>query len=175
MSNIFLASDHHLSHSNILTFLKPNGERLRAFENITEHDEYIIERHNAVVRPGDKTYFLGDVTFSNKNLYLLGRMNGEKILIKGNHDKLKLSQYAPYFKDVRGSHQLDKFVLTHIPVHFYSLDRWRGNIHGHLHHNTVPDQKGNKDLRYFNVCMECIDYTPISLEEVKKQFEKFRT
>lgn len=168
MSNIFLASDHHLSHNNILTFLRADGAKLRDFTSIEEHDEFIIARHNSVVRPQDKTYFLGDVTFSHTNLHLLSRMNGEKILIKGNHDKCKLSHYIPYFKDIRGSHQLDKFLLTHIPVHIESLARWTHNIHGHLHDNMVKDAYGALDSRYINVSMECLDnYTPVSLEQIK--------
>jgi len=156
-------------HSNILTFKRDDGSPLRNFANITEHDEYIIKQHKDRVRPGDKTYYLGDVAMSHKNLHLLGRMNGEKVLIKGNHDKCKLSQYLPYFKDIRGSHQFDGIIMTHIPIHPESLARWGVNIHGHLHYNRVRDQYGRPDNRYFNVSMECLnDYTPISLEEIKK-------
>jgi calcineurin-like phosphoesterase family protein len=155
------------AHSNILTFKRDDGSPLRNFTNITEHDEYIIAQHNKVVSKDSKTYFLGDVVFSHKNLYLLDRMNGEKVLIKGNHDKCKLSQYLPYFKDIRGSHQMDGILMTHIPVHPESLARWGYNIHGHLHYNKVPDQYGRPDKRYLNVSLECLnDYTPLSLEEV---------
>ena len=172
MANIFFASDHHFGHSNILTFKRGDGSPLRAFANITEHDEYLIERHNSRVRPGDKTYFLGDIAMSHKFIHLLGRMNGEKVLIKGNHDVAKLSQYEPYFKDVRGSHQFSGVIMTHIPIHTDCLARWGVNIHGHLHYNRITDANGNPDKRYFNVSMECLDdYTPISLEEIKSRLD----
>lgn len=61
MPNIFLAADHHLAHEAILTFKRDDGSPLRDFASITEHDEYLICRHNSVVRPNDKVYFLGDV------------------------------------------------------------------------------------------------------------------
>ena len=124
MPNIFFASDHHMGHSNILTFHKADGSKLRDFAHVDEMNEHIIEKHNSVVKSSDKTYFVGDFCFSNKDLYLLDRMNGEKILIKGNHDTLKLSQYEPYFKDIRGSHQFAGILMTHIPVHPESLARW---------------------------------------------------
>jgi calcineurin-like phosphoesterase family protein len=166
---IFFAGDTHLGHTNILTFTKADGTPYRKFSSIEEHDEYIIKQWNSVVKPSSKVYHLGDVTFSHKYLYMLDRMNGEKILIKGNHDKLKLSQYLPYFKDIRGSHQFDGIIMTHIPIHPESLARWGVNIHGHLHHNIVM-LDGKPDKRYFNVSMECLDdYTPVSLEEVKKK------
>jgi calcineurin-like phosphoesterase family protein len=121
MSNIFLAADHHLGHSSILTFKRDDGSPLRNFASVTEHDEHIIYRHNSVVRPKDKVYFLGDVTMSHKHLHLLDRMSGEKVLIKGNRDTAKLSQYLPYFSDIRGFHQLSGFALSHIPIHPGSL------------------------------------------------------
>ena len=169
MSNIFLCSDHHLGHANILTFKRDDGTPLRYFSSIEDHDWYIINRHNSVVRPGDKVYFLGDVAISHKFLYMVGLMNGDKVLIKGNHDTHKLSHYAPYFRDIRAFHQFDGFALSHIPIHPESLGRWGTNIHGHLHYRRVLD--GNKvDTRYFNVSMECLeDYTPISLEQIKQK------
>lgn len=168
MANIFFTSDWHLGHQNILTFLRNDGSRVRDFASIDEMHEHMISRHNAVVGNNDKVYVLGDVAFTNKWLHVVDRFNGEKVLIKGNHDVLKLSQYAPYFKDVRGSHQFKGVVMTHIPIHPGSLARWGVNIHGHLHTYHVTHENGAVDERYLNVSVESLkDYTPISLEEVK--------
>lgn len=170
-----MASDHHFHHTNILTFLTNEGKPLRSFANIDEHDEFIIEQHNKVVKPNDRVYYLGDLVFSKKYIHLVGRMNGRKVLIKGNHDKLDLKEYLPYFDDIRGSHQFDGMLLTHIPVHHESLARWGLNIHGHLHSNIITKQEWLyndyttvPDTRYKCVSMEQLDnYTPISLEEIK--------
>lgn len=172
MANIFFASDHHLGHSNILTFKKEDGSLLRDFKDVDHMNEHIVNCHNSVVRPGDKVYFLGDVTMDRKSkgLEILARMNGEKILVKGNHDQCKPEAYLRYFKDIRGSHQFEGLIMTHIPIHPESLARWGLNVHGHLHANVVKRELSHlPDPRYFSVCMERINYTPISLEEVKKQ------
>ena len=164
----FLIGDTHFGHSNILTFKKQDGSPLRVFDNIYEHDEYLIYKWNLVVKPEDKVYHLGDVGFRNFTVLnqILSRLNGSKILIKGNHDNMKLSRYAQHFKDIRGSHTLDKFILTHIPIHPDSLSRWVGNIHGHMHSNSLPDS------RYINVSVEQLnDYTPIDFEEIKRKFK----
>jgi len=173
--NIFFASDHHFHHKNILTFKDSDDKPLRVFDDVEEMNEYMVDCHNRVVKPTDKVYFLGDISMSrnSKGLEILGRMTGEKILIKGNHDLCTANQYLKYFKDVRGSHQFEGMILTHIPIHPESLARWGLNVHGHLHSNRVVlhDQAGSvlgPDLRYFNVSMEQINYTPISLEEIKK-------
>jgi calcineurin-like phosphoesterase family protein len=167
MANIFFTSDWHLGHQNILTFKRQDGSAMRNFSNVEEMHEYMIERHNSVVSANDKVYVLGDVCFTNKWLHLVDRFNGEKVLIKGNHDTLKLHRYAPYFKDVRGIHQFKGVVMTHIPIHPDSLSRWGVNIHGHLHTNFIL-RDGEVDDRYHNVSVEVLnDYTPISLEEIK--------
>lgn len=162
----------HFHHKNILTFKKADGSPLRVFEDVTHMNEYIVMQHNRVVGPKDKWYCLGDVTMARNEigLEILGRMNGEKILIKGNHDLAPALQYLKYFKDIRASHQLDGMMLTHIPIHTESLSRWKVNIHGHLHANKVMKSFGTHiDNRYYNVSMECLDdYTPISLEDLKK-------
>ena len=162
--NIFFASDHHFGHANILTFKRGDGSPLRNFDTVEEMDEHIIKCHNSVVGHNDKVYFLGDVVMSRKKsaLSILYRLNGEKVLIKGNHDQCDASAYLEHFKDIRGSHQFKGLIMTHIPIHPDSLGRWGFNVHGHLHSNTVGDP------RYYNVSMESINYTPISLEEIRR-------
>lgn len=172
MANIFFASDHHFHHANILTFKRDDGTPLREFESVSHMNEHMVNCHNSVVRPHDKVYFLGDVSMQTtiEALEILRRMNGEKILIKGNHDLAKPGRYMEHFKDIRGSHQFEGMILTHIPIHSESLARWGVNVHGHLHHREVRMPLSQiPDRRYFNVSVERINYTPISLEQVKKQ------
>ena len=126
---------------------------------------------NRVVGANDKVYHLGDVAMQGRHLEILHRLNGTKVLIKGNHDMEKASRYLQYFKDIRGSHMLDKLVLTHVPVHPASLTRWRGNIHGHLHSYAVMLDESHEDPKYFCASVERIDFTPVSFETVNKIFK----
>lgn len=164
MAKTFLISDTHFGHSNILTFKRANGSPLREFSSVQEMDETMIDNWNRVVSNSDKVYHLGDLTFSNRNLQeIMPRLNGTKVLIKGNHDNLKLSQYMQFFKDVRAYHILDKMLLSHIPVYIDSMERWGVNLHGHLHSNVIPDK------RYINLSVEQINYTPIDFEEIRER------
>jgi calcineurin-like phosphoesterase family protein len=105
-------------------------------------------------------------------------MSGRKVLIKGNHDLLEIKDYLAHFDDVRGIHQFKGVLITHIPVHPDSLARWGFNIHGHLHNNIVTRNNAytgatkEPDDRYFNVSVERLNYTPISLDEVLKHKPK---
>jgi calcineurin-like phosphoesterase family protein len=177
--NTFLTSDTHFSHRGIVKFLRADGSPERPWDNTEEMDEALVSNWNSVVRPKDTIYHLGDVVINRSALPILARLNGIKILIKGNHDVMHLAEYAEYFKDVRGIGSLDGFVLSHIPLHPGSLERWKGNVHGHLHSNRVmKDVRGFRavwqeiDPRYLSACVEHTDYTPISLDEVNKRFKE---
>lgn len=165
----WLTSDNHFGHNNIYSFTKSDGTKLRPWSNNIDGDAAMVANWNSVVSKEDKVYHLGDFAFQNRHLSILDHLNGRKVLIRGNHDTLKLSQYSKYFKDVRGCHVLDKFVLTHIPVHPASKGRFIGNIHGHTHSNVVHDQNGAPDPWYHNVCVEQTNFTPILFDDIRKK------
>lgn len=174
MPNAFVISDTHFSHRNIITFEKAPGIRLRPFSSVEEMDELMIERWNAVVKPGDRVYHLGDVAINRHALpKILPRLHGRKCLIKGNHDIFKLRDYLPYFDDIRAMKVLtgERVILTHVPIHPCNLLRFRGNIHGHMHEHVVMRADGlAPDMRYYSVCVERHGYTPLDLSFVLKVF-----
>lgn len=176
----FLISDLHLGHDNSRKFLRFDGKPLRNFDSLTAMHDYMIYANNSVVKPSDRLYILGDVAINKNSLSLLKEFNGHKVLIKGNHDIFKLKDYLPYFDDIRGSHKLENYILTHIPIHAQSVPRWAdGNIHGHLHYNWVgtyfatSDPRDLADTRYFNVSCELLNYTPINFERLKFLHKEF--
>jgi len=63
MGNVWFISDTHFFHANILKFVGNDGKRIRApFQSLDEMHDYMIEKWNSKVKPGDKVYHLGDVT-----------------------------------------------------------------------------------------------------------------
>lgn len=152
-------------------FLKEDGTRLRPWSNAAEADQEMIRRWNAVIRPCDKTYVLGDFAMRASGVAVAEKLNGSKILILGNHDIFGAKKYLQYFKDVRSCHMLDGILLSHIPIHPDSLGKAIGNVHGHLHYRSILSS--NKvDPRYLCVCVEQTGYAPIAWEDVKKRFTK---
>lgn len=179
MPTTFLISDTHFGHEKTCSvFKRPDGSPLRPFASAEEMDEAMVARWNERVRPSDKVYHLGDVVINRKFLSVLARLNGDKVLIRGNHDIFKLSDYTEYFRDVRGYDVKNGMILSHVPVHSDSLARFGCNVHGHLHANRVMRPRGvdaktgeilysdQIDPRYHCVSVEHTDYAPISLEEV---------
>ena len=51
MANIFVTSDTHLCHENIIKFTDSSGNRIRPFNNIWEMNETILQHWNSVVKP----------------------------------------------------------------------------------------------------------------------------
>lgn len=181
--NIFFISDTHFGHANMITFLNYDGTRMRPFNSVEECDELMIENWNKVVKSTDRIYHLGDVVYKCKNRdEIMKRLNGEKILIKGNHDRDQLGWYMKYFKDIRGTHHIDgNYLLGHFPVHPDSKGRFVRQLHGHIHAQTVMKPIYNDDYSAFgmfpdpwyrNCCVEVNNYSPIPFEVIKQETEK---
>ncbi len=173
----FLVSDTHFGHAGVCRFLRDDGTKLRPWDNPEDMDEEMIRRWNETVRPNDKVYHLGDVVINRKALKTLARLNGDKVLIKGNHDIFRLEDYTEYFRDVRGYHVMNGMILSHIPVHESALYRFGTNIHGHLHANRVMTtakfmRQEIIDVRYHCVCVEQTDFRPILFEDVIKRIKE---
>ena len=173
MPAVFLVSDTHFGHLGVCRFKAPDGvTKLRPWDSPEEMDEEMVKRWNETVRPNDKVYHLGDVVINRKALKTLSRLNGDKVLIKGNHDIFRLEDYTPYFRDIRAYHVMNGCILSHIPVHESNLGRFGTNIHGHLHaHRVMKMDYGREivDPRYHCVCVEQTDFRPILLEDVFKR------
>lgn len=177
MTKTLFISDHHLGQENILKFTDDKGELIRpGFDNLEQMHECIIDTHNDHVKPEDTVYFGGDVAWSKRYLPLLNKMNGKKILIRGNHDNTaKIKDYLEYFKDVIAvkCYNDDGIIVSHYPIHPGSLFQHRKqrpiiNLHGHTHQNIL------EDLRYINMCVEVRNYIPLDFEQLKDAAERRR-
>lgn len=173
MPAIFLTSDTHFGHAGVCHFMRNDGvTKLRPWDTPEEMDDEMVKRWNETVRPNDKAYHLGDVVINRKALKTLERLNGEKVLIKGNHDIFRINEYLEYFKDVRGYHVMNGMILSHIPLHPSALYRFGTNIHGHTHSNRVLTESNEIDPRYYCVCVEQTDFRPILFEDAIKKIKE---
>lgn len=162
----FICADMHLGHRGIVQFLREDGTKERPWTDVEEMNEVLIYNWNSVVRPKDKVIVLGDFVINRSALPLAARLNGIKELVMGNHDTMRAEEYLVYFKKLHGIKVFDDYVLSHIPLHPNSVTpRYKGNVHGHLHHGNVDD------LNYLCVSMEHINYTPVPWYAVKQIME----
>ena len=168
MSKIFVTSDTHFYHNNILKYEN------RPFKDIDDMNNKMIELWNETVSSKDEVYILGDFSFGNEEetIKLLNKLNGKKYLIKGNHD------YVVKNKDVRDKfewikdyfvlkHNKMKFVMFHYPIQVWDC-RHHGAIHlyGHIHSNL-----GNHSMEYdipnsYNVGVDVNGFKPVLIEDI---------
>lgn len=185
MAKIWLTSDTHFAHANSLRYCG------RPFFTATQCDETIVARWNALVAPEDTVYHLGDVAMHTKPMMrLISRLNGNKVLIVGNHDLM----YS-YFIKTRGQKFVDKMLedykkagfskiyhgsiliagarLCHFPTknaydsyhndkhdHARPTDNGIPNICGHVHDNWL--KRGNN----INVGVDVTNFKPVLLEDI---------
>ena len=158
--NIFFISDTHFNDRNILIYAR------QQFKSLEEMNELIISNWNSVVKERDIVYHLGD--FGDYSF--LDRLNGEIIIIKGNHDdEEKLKAVRPDIKFYDKPIVDGWMFLSHEPIVFLGPQVPYLNIHGHLHQfdyrmtDSLNWYDGN---RYFNVSCEKINYTPINVMDI---------
>jgi calcineurin-like phosphoesterase family protein len=186
MPSVFLVSDTHFGHAGVCRFTRSDGvTKLRPWDNPEEMDEFMVQAWNDRVRPNDKVYHLGDCVINRRSLTTMARLNGDKVLIRGNHDIFKDDEYRQYFRELRAYHVMNGLILSHIPIHPESLGRFGCSIHGHLHANRVMKPTGvdpntgeilygnEIDPRYYNVSVEQLpDFAPILFEDVLKKIKE---
>lgn len=173
---IYLISDTHFCQQSIIPYCK------RPFNSVNEMNEKIIENWNSIISEKDTVYFLGDFAFGspNENRDICNRLNGYKIIIRGNHDRdtdieyWKEMGFSQVFDTPQKLYFADKYsnlryvILSHEPQYINDNEF---NIHGHIHDellkNEYPDMSGNNHLC---VSVERIDYRPILFDTIQEEY-----
>lgn len=177
---IYLTSDTHFGHANVIKYCN------RPFSSVEEMDETLIDNWNKTVKPNDAVWHLGDFAFyrdPEKIINILRRLNGNKFLIFGNHDKImRDGQINKHFSGSYSYHELNvpdpdcgkhgqKIVLCHTAFRVWNKQHYGAwNCFGHSH-GTLKDDPA---LLQLDVGVDCHDYTPISYEQIKS-FMKGKT
>lgn len=184
----FFTSDTHFGHQRIIELCD------RPVSSVDEMNEVMIQRWNSVVKPTDTVYHMGDVALGKiaDSLPLVGRLNGKKILVPGNHDRVfsgvKQSHRERFFPEYMKVFDFinaeissvwigDKMaIMSHFPYvgdshgeDRYSEKRPPDNgfplIHGHVH----DEWKHNG--RMFNVGVDVNDFHPVHEDEIAEWIE----
>lgn len=148
----FFTADHHFGHANIIKYCN------RPFDTVEEMDEVLIQRWNEVVRGQDVVIYAGDFTLRNSYAQeLIDRLKGNKIFLKGNHDKwIKQKRYI-YHKKIKDHH---------VAVAHYPMESWQNSCHGswHLHghcHGTMRVIPNRLD-----VGVDCHNFYPVAFSQL---------
>ena len=211
--NVFVTSDLHLCHANILKYENGRQQLLDTSQSdyiknkliekdvcldinsknynndkfneefdkiyneyydfaINEFNENLIKRWNKVVSNNDLVYILGDIALNYKDISevnsLISRLNGDKVLIVGNHDKYTLQnkkfnrdlfkEIAEY-KDI--TYQTKKIALCHFPIQRFNRQDVGGmHLYGHIHSTKLL----NNIPHAYNVGIDVNNYEPVNIK-----------
>lgn len=153
-------------------------------------DEQLLANHNALVKPSDHWYNLGDVTMLRggrvqQQVFIdqIRKFNGHKRLLLGNHDHFSIEVYLragfeKIYATWRGIGD-GRFIFSHIPIHPSSMGSAIANVHGHTH--ASPDEPPVLQVTedgvvhvkpYVNISIERTNYFPITLGEIRDRIQK---
>jgi calcineurin-like phosphoesterase family protein len=174
---IWLTSDWHFNHDREFIW------KARGFSSVQEMNEAIIQRHNALVRPDDDVYVLGDSSLGGgdaqvlaTNKALIERLNGKLHIIRGNHDTDRRVAMYESCKNVVGPilyadmlhYKGYHFYLSHFPtltgnLEKESLKQCTCNLFGHTHQTT----NFHMDMPYlYHVGVDSHNCYPVSLDDI---------
>jgi len=166
----------HFNHANIIKYTD------RPFADVDEMNLRMQERWNKTVTNSDLIYVLGDFAISSflQIQQQVHKLNGVKILIKGNHDKGYVAMHKAGFHAVQKGAvvSLDgkPILLSHYPQEVLPADV-DGVFHAHVHRRTnwtLHEGKGLTNIEPFNVnlTVELWDYAPVSYKVALKQLRR---
>ena len=184
-SGIFFTSDTHFGHSKIIDYCK------RPFSSIEEHDKTLIQNWNNVVGQDDTVFHLGDFAYGNSQFIsnIIKQLNGNIILIKGNHDLRNMNPtlYNMFSDAVYQARILiDKqtVYLNHFPflcfdhgdINLYK-DNYSIQLFGHVHSGPLTSSEDTSRLNIllptqYDVGVDNNNFTPISWIDVKNKIKQ---
>ena len=184
MRNMFIIADTHFGHPGVIMHCQRSvlregdivdgywvNDEIKAART-KEMDEITIENWNNKVTRKDTTIIGGDLAWLNHRKYIQA-LNGKKILVKGNHDKMSQMAYDDFqevtqIKDLKIDKKL--VIICHYPM--YS---WRNSCHGswHIHGHTHNSPFKHPGLA-LNAGIDLTDdFAPMEWEtQVKPYFEE---
>lgn len=179
---IYFIADMHLGHENIIQLCN------RPFKTIEEMDEALISNWNRKVKKNDTVYIIGDLMWKgiDPKIYL-ERLNGNKVLIIGNHDSNWLCKCNPldYFKIVTNMHidslNCHTVTMCHYPMLEWKKSRKEGSsklgylIYGHIH-NKIDEMYSYlfEKENALNAGVDINNFEPVTFDELVENNRKFK-
>lgn len=177
---IWFTSDLHFFHDRILEF---HSKRKEIFgKDIQSAKEAMITLWNSRVSKNDTVYILGDLAFGGvedkRKLFI--RLNGNKVLVLGNHDKVpnKLKSYFNHITQIKNLkfkksvynflHRDLEIIMCHFPMLTWEhKEKGSVMVHGHCHGKVDKINEDSKDLRVdVGIDGKLANYDLVSLEKL---------
>ena len=167
MAELWFTADTHYGHTSVIRFCN------RPWANIHEHDEALIQRHNALVKPEDTVIIVGDFAWENHARYIM-KLNGKKTLIIGSHDGMPQEALRCFTRVIGAKNQpgiLEFNVGPHrVVACHYPMMSWGASFHGSWHirghsHGRLPERP---DVFSVDVGVDVWNYRPVNFDVMRR-------
>ena len=188
-SKIFFTSDSHFFHDNIIKFCN------RPFNNVEEMNQIMVDNWNNKVPHDGLVFHLGDFAWGGYNKFkeVREKLNGEIILIKGNHDEkngpnsreAELSIFKGVLRQAKLLIENRQIYVNHVPFLCYGGTYRDKNaivyqLFGHVHISNHLKRNNGKDFErcvnnlfptQYDVGVDFNEFAPISWHEVNVKIQ----
>jgi calcineurin-like phosphoesterase family protein len=161
----FFTSDTHFGHANIIKLSS------RPFQDCEAMDEALRDNWNAVVKPSDTVWHLGDFTWAKgeEAESYLKRLNGKINLIWGNHDSDAVRGWKRWHSSQFGTEihlAGHRITLCHYAMRVWNkAHKGAPMLYGHSH-DSLPGNSQSLD-----VGVDCWGMRPVTLDEILARME----
>ncbi len=172
MSKLWVTSDNHFGHANIIEYCN------RPFKSLEDMNKTMIRKWNERIKPDDEVIIIGDFCFKNT----LGGKEGEGDIHKASHYRDLLNGYKTF---VRGNHDRNNTLKSKIKslvidwggmeircVHDPSEHRrgYKLTLAGHVH--RLWKSMVTEDSVIVNVGVDVWDFYPVEMAEAFQEYAK---
>ena len=171
---IYYIADTHFGDERIMKLCR------RPFASVEEMNDSIIKRWNGKVSDDDTVYVLGDIAIDDEHAEAFFALNGKKILLLGNHDKVlnvdKLKSFTHVDKIMTISDSARSVCLCHYPMISFENSIYGGyHVFGHIHNNAndVAYNLQKQVDNMFNCGVDVNDFEPKTLDELIERKRKY--
>lgn len=164
-------SDPHWGHTNVIKYCS------RPFCCKHQMGEVLIQKWNLAVKPHQRIFVLGDTFFGSKAFMkrTMARLNGYKILVKGNHDLGRNSMCEVGFDEAyrtadatyEDAGKTLRILMRHVPDRENS-SKYDVHLCGHVH------QAWAKSGNIINVGVDIWDFEPKRLKFILDHAEEYQ-
>lgn len=160
-------SDQHFWHGKIIEKCS------RPFRDWDHMNEELVRRYNEVVPEDGFVVWVGDTFFRQKRELvqpLLSSLHGQKVLVRGNHDRKSSSWFVRMGFDSVHDRLDALWEDAHVVVqHHPELKAGGPVIHGHTHSTSRVSWAG------VHVGVDAWDYRPATRQQVVELMKTWRT
>lgn len=180
---LYITSDNHFNHRNIVEFCNRPFRTLDGHPDLPAMNQHMIRSWNSRVTNSDTVIHGGDFGMGSWKEWagIRAQLNGQIVLVRGNHDRKLESWLRPGDVAVDYFYTRDGYFITHVPPHYGDHAGRYGElaVHpvpleahtilcGHVHNSWAETEVvlDGRKIKCYNIGVDVRGYVPLTIQEI---------